>query len=213
MKIEKVIQWVEKASSYGFFFLASALLTLKLGNSSWGEDKMMFGILLMIPIYFVIGGLIWSFLNRDHIPKKHDTHTIGGASITWIFLIMFATGWIASILPQVIRNIVLANIVVCIMIGVGNYYSLKNIAKELNGGNHRFGKRLIVDLKERPKNQEEFLLAIENYCNKNFKNWFFVERSNPATVEVDGKKMWVELEFYYDNFGNGISTIDFMEIH
>lgn len=101
---------------------------------------------------------------------------------------------------QLIRIMLLLDLVIVAGFYILDYRAVWKLSKELNGKNYRT-RTLLIDLDECPKSVDEFCSHIEEYCSSNHIELEFLHRGEPALVLMDGKECTVKLDSSYSQFG------------
>lgn len=159
---------------------------------------------------YVLGAVAVRGIFSLPIVRRASVLFQGAAIVWWIFLFALVSGMVSALLPEYIHNIVLMNIVVLLCIVNGNYLYLRYVAKTLNRGAWKQGFVLIEDLRKKPKNEDEFMENIYQYCSKNALDLNVIRYGMPAYVEMDAQEYEVKLTEYCGLTGEITYALEFV---
>jgi hypothetical protein len=169
----------------------------------------------LIPIiagYCVIGILLRWLLHLSTLRTQQFHLFSGPAAIYWIWMLGIVIMVCASLIPSVIREIVLVNTAALLLLWLADYLYLKNIAKELNSGLGYFSRVLIEDLQTYPHTEDKFMEEIQNYCKKNNLTLEIMEYGMPAKIKMNNMQYQVQLGQYYTLVGTSVYTLEFHNV-
>lgn len=196
----------------GFILFLSSIISLLAHKDMHNLEVVGTFLLPIILAYGIIGIFIRWKLYRNTIKKKSHSIFSGFASVYWIWLLCLAFMFLAYFIPQAIRYIMLSNAVTLFLMWLVDYLYLKNIAKELNTGFISLNSVLIEDLSSKPRNEDEFMEEIENYCKKNNLTLEIINYGLPAKIKMNSTQYLVKLNQYYSMVGTIIYTLEFHNI-
>lgn len=149
--------------------------------------------------YLAVGNLlIWLYTRpyRGNMGRWFN----GSAAVYTIGLLVSAVAFVAFWIPEIIRYMILINVVIVLICWILDYCFFMKVANELNGGTKKL-RCLVVDLQECPRSVEAFCREIEDYCRKNGRRLEFIKREKNAEIRMDGELYTVELDSFYSVFG------------
>lgn len=205
-RIEGLWELLTTGFQEGMILLTGALFALWAIGGEAGTSLLMsrFGPVLLI--YFLVGTLLQLLKQLSRL----DFKWFRGITFFYIGdLLLLPFIIIIRIIPGDLRYVILADFAVLLAMRFMNYFYMKRVAKQLNSG--RKGWTLVIDLKEKPKNKEEFFAILEEHCMKNDIALEYLERDIPAVVKMDGQLHRVELNYYY-TYGGPVYTMDIIRI-
>ncbi len=88
----------------------------------------------------------------------------------------------------------------------------KWIAKELNGGKWKKGFVFIEDIEKKPKNEDEFMTWIGEYCRKNGLDYEVLHYGIPARIKMDGVQYLVQITEYCSLTSGVVPAIEFKQV-
>lgn len=200
---------ITKGIYIGLILIVSSILTLRFTNDIESTIKV-FNYFIPILIGYILIGLVLQWIRT--LPHKESEGSIGVGSYYWIFLIMTGVSILGGFVPDYLRYIVLVNILVIVGLWFIDYYSLKLVAKELNGSSSYKYNTIMVDLAAKPKNKEEFFIELEKYCGENKILLEYIEKDLPAIVKLDGVLNRVQIGYYYALTGEAIYVLKISEL-
>ena len=194
---------------FGFILFASSAIYISIF-----ADKKEAGVFLpYIPValvgYLLAGNLlVWLYTRRGK--GSAGVWFKGSAAIYTIGIIASAVAIAGSVLPQVLRYMLLVNLVIIILCWLLDYCFLVKVAKELNRGKNC--RSLVVDIQECPRSVDAFCREIEDYCRKNGRRLEFLKRGKVAEIRMDGERYSVEVDSFYSMFGP-MYALKFRQMH
>ena len=197
------IQEVGKSVWIGVILFFSAVLFL-MQSGDINHLKLFSDNLLWIIGAYIFGTIAVRFLFSLEICRKGAFLFQGEAIIWWVFLVFTVLSVILPFIPEYMRDIMLVNIFVLILMMLGNYLHMRYISKELNGGAWQKDFVLIEDLKRKPRNEEEFIKFIILYCEKNALELEILQYGEPAKVKMGGRVYTVKI-VEYCSLSNGVA--------
>lgn len=186
----------------GIILLTSSMFLFCITGNRKGLELLIPNFLPFLLCYMAAGSLIQAL---RHLPETNFRWLRGITAMYFLFLFSILIFNADLFIPAHIYHMLLINLCVLIGLWAVDYRYLTRIANELNLSSR--SKCLIVDLKEKPKSQEEFFQILEQYCSKNHLSLSYMKREIPAIVELDGVRHRIELNYYY-SFGGPIYTMD-----
>lgn len=212
MTKEDMREITSKGALLGLILFVSTLIDLLINKDM--QHLQIVGTFL-IPIilgYCLLGIFIRWMVYRSTI-RKEGFQLFSGVAIVYLIL-MFSTIFMAGafFIPQVIRYIVVTNIIVLLLVWFLNCVYLKNIAKELNSGLAHYNRLLVEDLREKPHTEDMFMEHIQNYCKKNHLSLEILEYGIPAKIKMNNILYMVKLGQYYSVVGTLTYTLEFRNI-
>lgn len=201
-KGELLLDALTQGANLGIILLTSSLFILSVTRLQEGLLLITSRFLPLLAGYCLLGVIIKLF---HFLPEFNLNWMRGMTAIYWLDAAFFLLTVASRFFPAHIRYMVLTNLAVLIGLWALNYRYLTSVARELNHTPR--GKRLVIDLKEKPKSQEEFFRLLEDYCISNHIALTYITRDIPANVELDGVPHRVELNYYY-SYGGPTYTMD-----
>lgn len=203
MKTNSMSEETREKVMYGCFFglvlFASSAVYFSFIKDTAAAGELLKFIPAALIVYLILGNLFVWLYNRPESGKLGVWFS-GSAAVYWIWIFMGALGFIAFLLPGILRNMILVNVGVLVVCWIADYRSFHKIADELNGGVVK-GRYLVVDIQECPKSVDAFCREIEDYCKKNRRTLEFITKGKPAVIRMDGELYHVELDSFYSQFG------------
>lgn len=200
-----------KCAALGMTLFFSAvfilLLTHDLAHLELFADNL-FGIM---GIYLAAALVLWG-ISSLKILQRIGFLFKGASMIYWIFLIGLPVEVIGAFLEKYIRCILTMNVLVLVCVMLGNFFYMKYIADELNNGKWTKGFRLIEDIERKPKNEDEFMQWIENYCRKNALDLEILQYGIPAEIRMDGLMYRVQITEYASMASGVVPAVEFVRI-
>lgn len=133
----------------------------------------------------------------------------GFAAVYWIGLLSFLCGIAAESFEAYIRYILMANIVALVGVYAGRYLHLRQIAQEMNRGREIRNFVLLEDLERRPKNEDEFMEWVEDYCKRSGLDYEVIRYGMPSLVVMDGVRYRVQVTEYCSMAGGIVPAMEF----
>lgn len=168
-------------------------------------------LFLIIGIYLVAVLVLWG-ISSLKILQRIGFLFKGAAIIYWIFLLGLPIEIIGAFLEKYIRDILTMNVLVLIGVMLGNFFYMKYIADELNNGKWTKGFRLLEDIEHRPKNEDEFVEWIQEYCRKNALDMEIIQYGIPAEIRMDGLMYRVQMTEYASMANGVVPAVEFVRI-
>lgn len=168
-------------------------------------------------LFLIMGGYVLAVLAIKVIfsisfIRKAAVIFQGAGIIWWIWLLGLGVTVASSFIPKYIRYIVLVDVVVLSCYCIGQFLHTKWIAKELNGGKWKKGFVFIEDIEKKPKNEDEFMTWIGEYCRKNGLDYEVLHYGIPARIKMDGVQYLVQITEYCSLTSGVVPAIEFKRV-
>lgn len=190
-------------SFLGLILLVSSYLSFSIENNKEAVLELLpwFGMVLVG--YLLMGVLIvWIYTRPKRRKWRASEYAKGVSGFYWtdILVVVIFLG-AERIVPEKYHFALVVNAVVLAAAWVLNYTAAVKLSKELNKHIWQKDHVLLWDLDECPKNREEFFIQIEKYAEKNHMSLNYLEKNNPAIIELDQQPYLVTVEQSYHKFG------------
>lgn len=133
----------------------------------------------------------------------------GFASVYWIGLLSLLCSIVGESLEAYIRYIFIANVLVLAGVYVGRYLYLRRVAQEMNRGRSVKNFVLLEDLERRPKNEDEFMEWVEDYCKKSGLDYEVLQYGIPSLIVMDGVRYRVQVTEYCSMASGIVPAMEF----
>lgn len=136
----------------------------------------------------------------------------GFAYVYWIGLLSLLCSIVGESLEAYIRYIFIANVLVLAGVYVGRYLHLRRVAQEMNRGRSVKNFVLLEDLERRPKNEDEFMEWVEDYCKKSGLDYEVIQYGIPSLIVMDGVRYRVQVTEYCSMASGIVPAMEFTVI-
>ena len=211
MKTLEIIEDNLKAAGFGLIFFFSAIFSLML-NKDMAHLKLFSDKLFLISGTYIILAIIIRFVFSFECTKNFLKLFTGPAMLIWIFMIIVLFPFLNLILEPYMQHIVKTHIFVALVILIGNFLYMRKISAKLNNGNWKDGFKLVEDLPLKPKNEDEFMQYVYEYCRKNSLEIEVIKYGMPAIIKLEDELNEVSLQSYLSMAGGIIYTLEFKNI-
>ena len=133
----------------------------------------------------------------------------GFASVYWIGLLSLLCSIVGESLEAYIRYIFIANVLVLAGVYVGRYLYLRRVAQEMNRGRSVKNFVLLEDLERRPKNEDEFMEWVEDYCKKSGLDYEVLQYGIPSLIVMVGVRYRVQVTEYCSMASGIVPAMEF----
>lgn len=190
-------------SFLGLLLLVSAYLGFSIENNQDAVVELLPWFGLVLAGYLLTGIVIlWVYTRPKRRKWRVSEYARGVAGFYWTDMLIIAVFLgVQMVVPERYHFALVMNAVVLVVAWILNYTATVKLSKELN--KHIWQKEhvLLWDLDECPKNREAFFIQIEKYAERNHMSLNYLEKNNPAIVELDQRPYLVTVEQSYHRFG------------
>lgn len=211
MKNIERIENLFKTAGFGLIYFFSAVFSLMLNKDMLHLKLFSDNLFLISGIYIILALIIRFIFSLEYI-KSFLVMFKGPASLLWIFIIITILPLTNLILEPYMQHIAKIHIIITLLLIIGNFLYMRNISIKLNNGNWKHGFKLVEDLPCKPKNEDEFMQYIYNYCQKNSLEIEVIKYGMPAIIKLEDELNEVSLQSYLSMAGGIIYTLEFKNI-
>lgn len=202
-KKEEKKELLRTGSFLGLILLVSAYLGFSIENNQDAVVELLPWFGLVLAGYLLTGiFIIWVYTRPKRRKWRVSEYVRGVAGFYWTDMLIIAVFLgVQVVVPERYHFALVMNAVVLVAAWILNYTATVKLSKELNKHIWQKERVLLWDLDECPKNREAFFIQIENYAERNHMSLNYLEKNNPAIVELDQKPYLVTVEQSYHRFG------------